>query len=60
MFILTAARFGKYQSMAGLVYVLKKYKVEPCELTEPEIEFNPTSIVYTSKTGVWLKFVKRT
>ncbi|GBP17682.1 hypothetical protein EVAR_8671_1 [Eumeta japonica] len=49
-------RFAKMQVMAGLVTILKKYRVELAENMPRTIEFEPKSIVTSSKHGIKLNF----
>ncbi|GBP17668.1 Cytochrome P450 6B7 [Eumeta japonica] len=50
-------RFAKMQMLAGLVTILKKYRVELAEGMPKTVEFEPRSVVTQSKTGINLKFV---
>ncbi|GBP17661.1 hypothetical protein EVAR_8656_1 [Eumeta japonica] len=50
-------RFAKMQALAGLVTILKKYRVELAEGMPEKLEFEPRSAVTQSKTGINLKFI---
>jgi len=52
-------RFGKMQSMVGLVSLLSKFTVEPSAKTEEKTVFNPMSFVTSPKNGIWLKITPR-
>ncbi|GBP17651.1 hypothetical protein EVAR_8648_1 [Eumeta japonica] len=51
-------RFAKMQVMAGLVTILKKYRVELAPGMPRTVEFEPTSQVAASKHGIHLNFIR--
>lgn len=53
-------RFAKMQMLAGLVTILKKYRLELCDDMPKTIKFEPKSFVTQSKDGIKLKFIPRT
>lgn len=53
-------RFAKMQMRAGLVPVLKKYRVELSDDMPRTIVYNPNSVVTQSKDGIKLKLTLRT
>ncbi|XP_053617326.1 cytochrome P450 6B2-like isoform X2 [Plodia interpunctella] len=52
-------RFAKMQMFAGIVTLLKKYRVELAAGTPRALEFTPTTIVTQPKQLIKLKFIER-
>nr|QLI62177.1 cytochrome P450 28 [Streltzoviella insularis] len=52
-------RFAKMQTMAGLITVLKKYRVELAKGMPRTVEFEPKTFVTISTSGINLKFISR-
>ncbi|GBP62054.1 Cytochrome P450 6B2 [Eumeta japonica] len=53
-------RFAKMQMMAGLVTILKRYRVELAEDMPRTIQFEPKSLVTASRHGILLNFIPLT
>ncbi|CAB3219908.1 unnamed protein product [Arctia plantaginis] len=52
-------RFAKMQVIAGLVTLLKKYRVELAEGMERKVEFEPKGLITYPISGINLKFIER-
>ncbi|CAB3256858.1 unnamed protein product [Arctia plantaginis] len=52
-------RFAKMQVIAGLVTLLKKYRVELAEGMERKVEFEPKALITYPISGINLKFIER-
>ncbi|XP_067633194.1 uncharacterized protein [Eurosta solidaginis] len=52
------SRLGILQVKLGLVYILRRYRVEMCEKTVTEIKFDPKRFMLEANGGIYLKFVK--
>ncbi|XP_053617331.1 cytochrome P450 6B5-like [Plodia interpunctella] len=52
-------RFAKMQMLAGLITILKKYRVEVTQRPPKQMEFSPTSFVTQPKKRIELKFLER-
>ncbi|CAD7011938.1 unnamed protein product [Ceratitis capitata] len=52
------SRLGLLQVKLGLVYILKRHRVELCEKTMSEIQFDPKRFMLEAKGELYLKFVK--
>lgn len=52
-------RFAKMQMMAGLITILKKYRLELGEGTPRKLKFKPESFLTHPVGGIKLKFIER-
>ncbi|XP_036334366.1 probable cytochrome P450 6t3 [Rhagoletis pomonella] len=52
------SRLGILQVKLGLIYILRKYRVEVCERTVNEIRFDPKRFMLEAEGELYLKFVK--
>ncbi|XP_072934648.1 cytochrome P450 6B7-like [Epargyreus clarus] len=52
-------RFAKMQMLAGLLTILKKYRVELAEGMPRSLRFEPKSMTAQPKGKIWLKFIPR-
>ncbi|CAB3256853.1 unnamed protein product [Arctia plantaginis] len=52
-------RFAKMQMTAGLITLLKKYRLELAEGMETEVALQPTSITTQPIGGIYLKLIQR-
>lgn len=52
-------KFAYIQTKVGIVTLVANYKVELSEKTAIPLEFEPTSLTLTSKSGIWLKICRR-
>lgn len=52
-------KFAYLQTKVGLVTLMANYKVELSEKTAIPLQFEPTSLTLTSKSGIWLKIHRR-
>ncbi|XP_011180067.1 probable cytochrome P450 6t3 [Zeugodacus cucurbitae] len=52
------SRLGILQVKLGLLYILKRHRVELCEKTLKEIRFDPKRFMLEAKGGLYLKFVQ--
>ncbi|XP_049814693.1 cytochrome P450 6k1-like [Schistocerca nitens] len=52
-------RMGLLQTKVGLVNIMSKYSVRPTEKTVTNLDYHPRSFVLMTKSGIHLKFVKR-
>ncbi|XP_075984133.1 cytochrome P450 6B2-like [Anticarsia gemmatalis] len=52
-------RFAKMQMIAGLITLLKKYRLELADGMPNKLEFEPRALVTQSTGGIHLKFVER-
>jgi len=56
-FLFLGARFAIFQSKIGLIKILRNYKFETCEKTQPYI-IDPKSFVTAPIGGIYLKITK--
>lgn len=54
--LFSGLRFSKMPVVAGILTVLKKYKLELAEDMPRTVEFQPTAMVTHAKGGIHLKF----
>lgn len=54
----SGARFSNHQSKVGLIKILEKYSVHPCEKTEIPYKIHPTGFLLAPLNGIHLKFSK--
>lgn len=52
-------KFAYIETKVGIVTLVANYKVELSEKTTIPLEFEPTGITLTSKSGIWLKIFRR-
>lgn len=52
-------RFAKMQIAAGLITILKKYRVELAPDQKADLDLNPKSIVTQPIEGIRLNFIER-
>ncbi|XP_046999428.1 cytochrome P450 6k1-like [Schistocerca americana] len=52
-------RFGLLQTKVGLIHILSKYNIEPCEKTVRHLSFEPRAFVLTPTGGIQLRLSKR-
>ncbi|XP_049964315.1 cytochrome P450 6k1-like [Schistocerca serialis cubense] len=52
-------RFGLLQTKVGLIHILSKYSIEPCEKTVRHLSFEPRAFVLTPTGGIQLRLSKR-
>ncbi|XP_029161308.1 uncharacterized protein LOC114933041 [Nylanderia fulva] len=57
--ICIAMKYAYFQVKVSLVTVMANYKVELSEKTVIPLQFEPTSMTLTSKSGLWLKIYRR-
>lgn len=55
----TGLRFAKMQVFAGMITLLKKYRVELAQGMKREVELEPKSFITHAIGGINLKFIKR-
>lgn len=58
--VFSGLRVGKMQMIAGLVTVLKKYRVELPQEAPKVLDYDPTSFATNPKGGFKFKFIPRT
>ncbi|XP_014470371.1 PREDICTED: probable cytochrome P450 6a14 [Dinoponera quadriceps] len=51
------SRFAVYQTKIGLIKMLRNYKVETCEKTQPYV-IDPNTLLLAPKDGIYLKLTK--
>ncbi|KAG6439067.1 hypothetical protein O3G_MSEX000457 [Manduca sexta] len=52
-------RFSKMQTTAGLITILKKYRVELADGTPTKLDFYPTTFLTNTRNALNLKFIPR-
>nr|XP_036230764.1 probable cytochrome P450 6t3 isoform X2 [Bactrocera oleae] len=52
------SRLGMLQVKVGLLYILKRHRVEICQKTTKEIRFDPKRFMLEVKGGLYLRFVQ--
>ncbi|XP_070161412.1 cytochrome P450 6B7-like [Polyergus mexicanus] len=52
-------KFAYVQTKVGLVTLVANYKAELSEKTAVPLQFEPTSLTLTSKSGIWLRMRRR-
>ncbi|KAJ0177947.1 hypothetical protein K1T71_006820 [Dendrolimus kikuchii] len=52
-------RFAQIQSRVGIVKLLTKFRVEPCNNTQRKMEYDPNRVIISPAGGIYMNLVKK-